>query len=350
MTSTTEFISVADIEVPKDRVRNVTEERVLELADSIASEGLLHPILVRQMCNGKFRLIAGAHRLAALRRLGEELIWTTVRPADESKAAADADMKGEIDENVVASRLSAGERNLQLRMKWLIWRREYEGKGDLPKFAAGKATQRLAKSQSVKRRRAEYILREAEQLERLADFAGCDLKQLAKFDKLSARRQLQAAIEIIDTYGKGTVIEAGNVHALLKSHIRRAAKGETIDLVEYRRAVDTELRRDELASKRSADEGAYDQHIAQLASRAARSLKELTEAMAKGGSGKFMTAGKKQKEARIREHWDGRIKELERLAGERRNRGTSVKPVAKPVHVVKPRRRSSTSLGSSARH
>jgi ParB-like nuclease domain len=66
-----EPISILDIDIPPERARQVDERAVLELACSIKANGLLQPIgIVRQRDNPqRFRLIYGAHRLAALKML-----------------------------------------------------------------------------------------------------------------------------------------------------------------------------------------------------------------------------------------------------------------------------------------
>jgi len=60
---------------------------LFELAGSIAENGLLCPVSVRQMPDGRYQLIAGERRLMAYRLLGEETIPALVEQADDQRAA-----------------------------------------------------------------------------------------------------------------------------------------------------------------------------------------------------------------------------------------------------------------------
>lgn len=53
-----------------ERVRQASKGAVESLANSIRSEGLLNPILLRDIGGGKGRLVAGLHRLEAVKSLG----------------------------------------------------------------------------------------------------------------------------------------------------------------------------------------------------------------------------------------------------------------------------------------
>src|SRR3972149_5209912 len=58
---------------------DMDSDHVIELANSISSHGLLEPIVVRRTAIG-YQLIAGAHRLAACKRLGWGDIPANVLP------------------------------------------------------------------------------------------------------------------------------------------------------------------------------------------------------------------------------------------------------------------------------
>ncbi len=61
-------LTVADIVRPAARLP-VSDDRVAELAESVARVGLLQPLVV--VPHGRqFRLVAGRHRLEAVTRLG----------------------------------------------------------------------------------------------------------------------------------------------------------------------------------------------------------------------------------------------------------------------------------------
>ncbi len=63
-----------------------TDEEIKELADSIASEGLIQPLLVRQTKEG-YELIAGERRLRACRMLGLKKVVVVVQTASDASAA-----------------------------------------------------------------------------------------------------------------------------------------------------------------------------------------------------------------------------------------------------------------------
>lgn len=64
------------------------EEQISQLADSIASEGLLQPLLVRQLKDGTYELLAGERRLRACRSLGMKKVVACVQSASDASAAA----------------------------------------------------------------------------------------------------------------------------------------------------------------------------------------------------------------------------------------------------------------------
>lgn len=65
---------------------NFSETKISELADSIREKGVIQPILVRQIGEDKFELIAGERRLRAVKHLGLDEIPAIVR------RVADADV------------------------------------------------------------------------------------------------------------------------------------------------------------------------------------------------------------------------------------------------------------------
>ena len=102
------LISVSAISINPGR-REVRPGDVKELADSILEVGLINPIMVDQ----SYTLIAGLHRLEAMKLLGRTEIECTVSNLDGLQAAL-----AEIDENFVRKDLSDDEfRELLLRRK-----------------------------------------------------------------------------------------------------------------------------------------------------------------------------------------------------------------------------------------
>jgi ParB/RepB/Spo0J family partition protein len=91
-TMTTQQINITLIDLPRTLLRDIGDverdwEHFKALRDSIASEGLLHPITVRPN-GGRYELVAGAHRLACCRDLGHMVIDAQVRDLSDSDAIA----------------------------------------------------------------------------------------------------------------------------------------------------------------------------------------------------------------------------------------------------------------------
>jgi ParB family chromosome partitioning protein len=93
------LVALSDVTVPEGRTsRQTTLE---SLKDSIASAGLLQPIVV----DTTLRLVCGYHRLEACRALGWEFLPAIIQPLDGAYARL-----AEIDENLCRHELSALER------------------------------------------------------------------------------------------------------------------------------------------------------------------------------------------------------------------------------------------------
>lgn len=97
-------IPVFSITVPEARVRAVDPDWVAVLAADISERDLVHPIAVTKLDDG-YRLISGAHRLAAFKELGRETIPARVLDQDETQARLT-----EIMENMIRNPLTALER------------------------------------------------------------------------------------------------------------------------------------------------------------------------------------------------------------------------------------------------
>ena len=72
---------------PYQARKEFSEEEIRSLADSIASEGLIQPLLVRKTSDG-YELIAGERRLRACRKLGLKKVVACVQTASDASAAA----------------------------------------------------------------------------------------------------------------------------------------------------------------------------------------------------------------------------------------------------------------------
>lgn len=109
-------LAVADIEIPPRRreLRSVDD-----LAESIATLGLLNPITVTPQDNG-YRLVAGFHRIEACKSIGWETIPAIVRDLSE----IDAEL-AEIDENLIRNELSTLERAEHLARRKQLYESKY---------------------------------------------------------------------------------------------------------------------------------------------------------------------------------------------------------------------------------
>jgi ParB family chromosome partitioning protein len=68
--------------------RNFDEDKLRELADSIAAQGVVQPVVVRPVENGRYELIAGERRWRAAQLAGLSDIPAVVREVDDQTAMA----------------------------------------------------------------------------------------------------------------------------------------------------------------------------------------------------------------------------------------------------------------------
>jgi ParB family chromosome partitioning protein len=81
-------------EIPLDQIdhnpfqtrSHVDEEQLAELAASITSNGVVQPVLVRPLANGRFQLIAGERRWRASRLAGKQTIPAILRQVSDEQA------------------------------------------------------------------------------------------------------------------------------------------------------------------------------------------------------------------------------------------------------------------------
>ena len=78
----------AVVPAPHQSRKTFDEAALRELADSIRAEGLLQPIVVREVPDGKFELIAGERRWRAFRLLKLKMIPARVVEASDASSAA----------------------------------------------------------------------------------------------------------------------------------------------------------------------------------------------------------------------------------------------------------------------
>lgn len=129
-----EEVRLDAIRMPQ-RLRRVDEAWVEALAASIERNGLQQPIQVACGPDGGFRLVAGAHRYAAVQWLGRDTIAAQVIDVTDDEARL-----LEIDENLFRRELSYYDRAKFLAERQAVWERLHpETKRGV---AGGKARQR----------------------------------------------------------------------------------------------------------------------------------------------------------------------------------------------------------------
>ena len=86
----------------EDRLRSVDEAAVEHIAESMEQRGQIYPIQIRTIEPGRFRLVNGAHRIAAARKLG----WTHLEAFLVDDLEEEEFKLLEIDENLCRAELS----------------------------------------------------------------------------------------------------------------------------------------------------------------------------------------------------------------------------------------------------
>jgi ParB/RepB/Spo0J family partition protein len=117
------MVGLSGIAVPPDRLRQFRPELAAELAESIKVQGLLHPIVLRPRArNGiGYLLVAGRHRLEAVRLLGQQSIRAEIH---EDMKADEAEIV-EIDENLVRADLTPAETALHICRRKCLYLKQH---------------------------------------------------------------------------------------------------------------------------------------------------------------------------------------------------------------------------------
>jgi len=193
----TERLLLMDIE-SGHRLRAVDMSKVSAIKASVAEIGLRTPITVSAARDGDewhFRLVAGAHRLEALRQLGEEYAECFVMEGDADDAAL-----WEIDENFARAELSDAQRaEHHMRREEILVRKKLVapgGKGgdrrSTDKLSVGYA-KKTATDLGVDERTVRRDLARGKHIapEVLAEVAGTDLDKGVVLDELARTPKLE---------------------------------------------------------------------------------------------------------------------------------------------------------------
>lgn len=83
------FIKLSDLQRGKYQPRmQMKEEELQELSESIKQQGIMQPLLVRKITEGKFEIIAGERRFRAAGLAGLEEVPALIKEVDDQTAAA----------------------------------------------------------------------------------------------------------------------------------------------------------------------------------------------------------------------------------------------------------------------
>ncbi|HTM72238.1 MAG TPA: MT-A70 family methyltransferase, partial [Pseudolabrys sp.] len=181
-------VALDAITISSHRMRNLRSDVVGQLAESIGRQGLLQPVLLRPFRN-RYQLIAGRHRLEAVRTIGHTSISAVILSGLDADRAALA----EIDENLVRAELSPAERALHVARRKQLYEREHPetkhgGKrekasrqsGDLKRFTKDAAAKIGRSERTIQREIARTKIVD------LVDVVGTSLDEADELDKLAA--------------------------------------------------------------------------------------------------------------------------------------------------------------------
>jgi ParB/Sulfiredoxin domain len=230
-------IRIEDIQV-LNRKRGVENENVSRLAESIASVGLLNPIVVRST-NGRplddecprtpVVLVAGLHRLEALKKLGQEVVECRIISDDELQAEL-----MEIDENLCRAELTPAQEAASIAHRkeiYLILHPDTAagrpqaagmnaklGRGDVSAKMSPTFTKATAAASGKTRRSVERAATRGAAIspESLKKIVGTSLDKGAELDAL-AKMSADRRADLIDRAAKGEIVTARTPPAIAKA-------------------------------------------------------------------------------------------------------------------------------------
>ena len=194
------LVDVRCIAVPHKRMRRLRPDVVDDLAVSISTQGLLQPIVVRHSNSG-LMLVAGLHRLAAVKQLRHHDIRALILDGLNTDQALIA----EIDENLVRADLSPAERALHLGERKRLYEKVHPQTrlgGDRKSAKAksgrqnGELKKRFTEDAAEKTGSSERtVQREVERAARIDDLADVPGTSLDSPDELDALAKLPPTVQ-----------------------------------------------------------------------------------------------------------------------------------------------------------
>jgi hypothetical protein len=190
-----------------ERTRSYTPEATDKLADSFQAVGQLQPIIVRPKIDGKYKLVAGLHRLIA----AETCNWKTIR-AEITILESDIDLGlAEIDENLFRTELTAVQlATLVPRRKELFELKYPEATALAQRKAAGPKGGRPSKSGKPSKPKTENLFLVSEPAKSFVDDTAEKTGKTSETVRVSVRRGKVPNIAKLENtpLDKGTVLDA----------------------------------------------------------------------------------------------------------------------------------------------
>lgn len=213
-----------------DRLRKVDDDKVKALAASMKEVGLITPITIRQneMLGVGYRLVAGAHRLAAAKLLKWDSISAIIVTASDLDARI-----AEIDENLIRNELTPAERAMHIAERKRLYEEAHpetqhgkapgspDGRGKVAKSAtlgAERFTSDTAKKTGTSERKVQLDASRGEKINGIAKVVGTSLDKGEELDALAKLPLSQQAI-LIERASKGEKVSA-------KSAAKQIARAE----------------------------------------------------------------------------------------------------------------------------
>jgi ParB family chromosome partitioning protein len=262
-------VSIADIHVPAER-RGTDRETIERLANSIATLGLLSPILVRDGRNqvgeqGKrMILVAGQHRLEALKLLGREHAECLLLADDDLRAEL-----AEIDENLCRSELSPAQIAAAISRRKQIYIALHPetaagksqakamnaklGRGDVSEKCSPTFAVATAAASGMNRRTIEKAAARGEAItpEKLQKIAGTSLDKGGELDAL-AKMPIGQRDEVIAAAAGGEIVSARDL-LKEKTPVATASQNESPPQRSWPPTYDAQLRSLEEAWNAASD-------------------------------------------------------------------------------------------------
>jgi N6-adenosine-specific RNA methylase IME4 len=232
MTALPQTIPLDAITVPDKRLRKLRLEVVDKLAESMATRGLIQPVVVQPEGRG-FNLLVGAHRVIAARQLG----WSSITAVVLDGLAADEALLVELDENLIRADLSPAERALHLAERKRLYEKLHPetkhgatGRGR-PKSRRGGETIRFTKIAVAAGQSERTIQREiarAEQITGLFDVPGTTLDTPDELDALAKLPEPEQR-KLIKRAKTGEPVSAKHVNKKLQRETRERELAEATE-------------------------------------------------------------------------------------------------------------------------